>query len=707
MHNDKVFLNMLKKICVFTLFFHILISFSLTAETATESASLTGISTETGFAKAGHEISDEVQKILITSGFSPTKTNIISPSAGDFSYNLSLDFYPENFSSIENLEDFKTKLIIVLKQTDFLTNSKQILDFVSEVLNGQSVIPFSILFVPPESETLNSHALISGTKMFIDDIFVPDNIFAVCINFISDEISQIMPGNGKEVSPLWLVKQLANAFKACAEEYTVPAGTFLTLYRYNLIQNDRNEAVFLENEIPAVSVNISKTAGLDKIFSTFLTSYDYTKSSEWDRHYFFWKIPWNNINIILKEDILIKLYLAVALVTIFTLCTFSIIADEKLRKATKEIFHLAYLLPALVFFIFISLSAGGKIATPLAYSFHISPIFQLYLKVQITFIVISLILLVYIRFTKVHTPYAYTFYLNLSAIINIFIFSSIDLSFFFLFVLEYILISMLKADKKPAFFSIIAILLFIPFIPYGITLWKLIKPEQISFLLAGNRLQTVFLALAIQSFNLIWLFILSHCIKLKERQNFFLIIKKAFPLIIYGSICLSGCFILIFYVLKNYRNIPSVADIEGSIVYKNTTENNIELLLADKSSYGNTVRELTINSSKIAERYEIKIEGKTKQPVYEATVPYFEESTKNKTAVYFPDFPPEQCAFTYTTTSNEDENITVSAYFPTKDKNVFEIETKTISIAAHNSDSSGTSTVTINSKVSGKKGENL
>ena len=69
------------------------------------------------------QVSDEVQKTLISAGFFPQKTNIITPAAGDFPYNISLDFFTDSFFHNENFEGLKTKAVIVFTQEDLLENS--------------------------------------------------------------------------------------------------------------------------------------------------------------------------------------------------------------------------------------------------------------------------------------------------------------------------------------------------------------------------------------------------------------------------------------------------------------------------------------------------------------------------------------------------------------------------------------------------------
>jgi len=390
---------MLKKICAFLTFFHLLF--------AANAASLF----------SGSEISDEAQKILITAGFTPIITNLITPSAGEFSYNLSLDFYPKDFNENTNItsiqDEYKNHAIFIFKQVDFLENSQKILDFLTSCSQNLFTIPVSVLFVPKESEALNKNFSISGSENYADNLLSLDNAFAISVKFDKSEISRIMPGNGREVSPLWLVSQLADAFKNSSEDYVIPAGTFLTMYRYNLIENDRNEESFLAREIPGVSISFSEESSINNVFSDFLKTYKCEQSASWDRHYFFFKLPGKKFNLVLNESILIKLYLAFAILVIFTLCTFSVIAEDKLLKASKEIEKMAYILPLSIILSLFSFSAGKMLSTPIALKLHLSPIFQLYLKAQISFIAITILFSIFIRLAKNHTPYAYTFYTNL------------------------------------------------------------------------------------------------------------------------------------------------------------------------------------------------------------------------------------------------------------------------------------------------------
>ena len=630
-------------------------------------------------ARNHQQVSDEVQKTLISAGFFPKKTNIIAPAAGDFPYNISLDFFTDSFFNNENFEGLKTKAVIVFSQEDFLENSETILSFLSALQDFSVPIPVSILFAHDESSFLPKDHSISGAESYIEQIFSQDSTFAVTVSFTDSPLSKIMAGNGGEAAPLWLLKAAGKAFSQAKINYTVPAGTFLTLYRYRLLEDNKNAVEFLAEDIPVISVILSKNADLKSLMSAFLKNYDYRQSGEWDKHYFYWNLPSKNFCLILNETVLIRSFLCAAIFSLFMLCAFSFFTGREKLIYKQEIQKLIFLWPLTLLLACLALYAGQKLSYQLSLNFRLTPVFQLFLEIQITFIAVSILFSIFILFSTQYTLYTLKFYVTISAVINIFLFSILDLSFFFLFALEYLFLSFLKPGKRIFFFTVNFIMLFIPFIPYSIILWQHIQINRIPQLIAGSWLKNFFTALAIQPFNLIWLIILSHFINTRKNKNIRLVIFKIFPLIIAGSLILFGCFYGISSILNHYRKIPSIADIEKPVDFIETQNDSLNVQVSDKSSNGNTVREIQIASKLSAERYEIVIKGQTVQPVYESTLPFVENPETTSAAIRLPDFPPAQCSFSYTTTSKEGEEITVKAYYKISEK-AFNVETQQIYI---------------------------
>lgn len=625
------------------------------------------------------QVSDEVQKTLISAGFFPQKTNIITPAAGDFPYNISLDFFTDSFFHNENFEGLKTKAVIVFTQEDFLENSETILSFLSALQDFSAPIPVSILFAYSTSFSLPKAHSISGTESYIEQIFSQDSTFAVTVSFTDSNLSKIMAGNGGEASPLWLVKAAGKAFSQAKIKYTVPAGTFLTLYRYSLLEDNKNAVEFLDEDIPVLSIILSKNADLKSLMTTFLKNYDYRQSGEWDKHYFYWNFPSKNFCIILNETVLIRTFICAAIYCLFMLCAFSFFTGKEKLIYKKEIQKLIFLWPLTLLFACLALYASQYLSHQLSLNFRLTPVFQLFLEIQITFIAVSILFAIFIHFSPQYTLYTHKFYITLSTVVNIFLFSILDLSFFFLFAMEYLLLLFFKPGKRIYFFVITFIMLFIPFIPYGIILWQHIQINRLPQLIAGSQLKIFFTALAIQPFNLIWLIILSHFINIRKNKNIAAVIFKIFQLIFAGSLILFGCFYGLSSILNHYRKIPSIADIEKPVDFIEIHNENLNVHISDKSSYGNTVRELQISSKEPAERYEIIIKGQTVQPVYESTLPFVENPESTSAAIRLPDFPPAECNFSYTTTSKEGEEITVKAYYKISEK-VFNVETKQVFI---------------------------
>ncbi|QTQ14160.1 hypothetical protein HRQ91_06655 [Treponema parvum] len=680
-----------------------------------------------GADRTGASVSAEIQKKLKLEGFNPKTINLISPGAGDFPYNILLTFEKKiNKDGLETKggqeessysvgasassetssysKDFKTNVIFVFEQSDFLVNQGQIITLLKSISQKKYPFEVSILFPPNSSDFLGKGNLITGTDIFVDSIDLPDNTFAVSVKFskdeyeidafkdgkrnnsspssktaetYGDEVSVIMPGSKNEVSPLWLVKAISNSFLKNKAEYTVPAGTFLTVFRFGFLKGDPISDSFFREGIPSVSVTFADDLKLCPVLLSFLDNFKPEKTAEWDRHYLFF--TFNGQNFVLNEAFLVRCYLAAAFVTLFFLCALSFFAGKKSLIHRSEIRKLWYLLPLTVIISIAVLVFGLPLTKLAASKLHLSPVMQLYIRIQLLFLALSAVFVIILK--NRCSGYTYKFYITLSTIVNIFVFSAADLSLFFLFVFEYILSLLLRLSKRAIPFSIIGLLLFIPFIPYGIILWQYIEIQKISNLISGNILQNILLAFAVQPFSLVWLLILSQILNrnLKNKktfQNRGIVFTAAA-----ASFMIFLCFYGISHILEKYRFIPSVVDITDGVTLIRSKNNRLQVTAFDSFEFGNSVCNVEIRSSKPAERYEISISGKTVQPVYEATVPYTENTKDLSAAFHLPDFPPELCRITYTAAAIEETAVSVTSYYATDRAGTFECETCTAVIS--------------------------
>lgn len=671
-------LIMQKRIGIFFLLLHC-VFFNL----YTQNSDVLNSETETFI---GQQISDEVQKNLILEGFTPQNINLVSAVSGNYPYNILLSFRSQKVSTTnDELEDYRDHAIIVFGQRDFLENKEEIVNFLKILEESEKELSVSVLFSADGSLTLPKADSITGTDNYVQNLYNPSDSFAIIIRFSNDNtIPAVIIGSGKSISPRWLLESVTNELTNKEINFIVPAGTFLPMYRFGLLSGDPRATSFFSEEIPSIVINFPFNSSKQKLhlFASFLDNFDITKTLEWDAHYTFF--TFRNFSFLLTETFLVKCYLIAATATLFILCAFSFFVGKNSFINRIELIKLWYLLPLSIIATFLSFSFGRYLSEVLTNLFHFDPVFQFYIGLQISFLAVSIVLFPIIYTHASLSEYAYKFNINLITLINIFIFSALDLSFFFLFTCEYLIVLFVRPAKRIYALFFASIMLFLPFLPYTIILWQYIDIQQISELLDFNFTKTLFLTFSMQPFNLIWFLVLSKSVKKYKTKKRITDIRICFSVIIASSLIF-----LVFWgfstILQKYRIIPSTADIKDTITYIENKDDYLTATVEDVSAFGNAIRDIKINSSIPAERYEIIIQGETVSPVYEATVPYIENIATSSAEINLPDFPPESCTITYTTTSDEDENIFIKAYYATENPFIFEVEEEKLHVVTKNS----------------------
>lgn len=618
---------------------------------------------------SGVDVCDEVQKRLITEGFTTNNTNLISPAAGNFTYNISIDFSANDDSNI--LDEYRKNMVLVFNQKDFLSNADEIISILNGLADSTRNYTVTVLFSSEGSETLEKGNSITGTDVFTEYLSDSDNTFAVIIRFSDIETPLLLVGNSNEVSPLWLAEALSSSFIKNNASFIIPAGIFLPFYRFNLLKDDYIADTFFKEEIPTATLVFPQKASFKNILLSFTGNYDYKKTSEWDRHYFMLHL--SKYTLTLDENFILRCCIVAAFLTLFILCWFSFLAGKNIHEYKQDILSLWYLIPVSIVITFLALWLGHYTAFFVVKIFHVSPIIQLYARIQVSFFAISILYFFIIMQNQKRDSYVYKFYMILSALLNIFIFSAIDISFFFLFAIEYILLLISRPAKRAGSLIITGLILFIPFIPFGISVWSYIDIKKLQSLITGDFYKNLLLALALQPFQLIWLAILSRLIYRRTQTKTHHGIHTITTVIVLSFIfflCFSGISVL----FSKYRIFPSLEDLSEDAVLLPAESNHINVSIASNNAFGNIYRTVTIAADRPVERYEITVSGKTKQPVYEAVVPYIEDTRTNSAIIRLPDFPPKKSYIIYTTTSEEGETISIKAYYPTDVAGTFELE---------------------------------
>ncbi|AIN94038.1 membrane protein [Treponema putidum] len=407
---------------------------------------------------------------------------------------LTLHIYSEN--TIYELGP-KTENVIVFtaarNQNNEPTFSTQLLEnFVKELkeapLQTRVIIAITDNDFPnlPESidiiESQNTKKLISK---------INENKAAV-VFILSDGLPDkavLTPGGEKKTCPPWMLKDL----KEILEKQSIPFEfkyNNITLYRLGIITDDILSEYLKEN-IPAIK--ISYNSDIRPTLKSLINIYSNGIPSEWDMHYNIKKIFGL---IIINENTLVILIMAVALSALFYIFIFSFLFGKKRERNIKD---LVVLWRVPVFFFIINLFALyiGEYFALRVFSFkfgfeesiNLLPLGAIFLKFLFASLIISLFAYIS-KYAKMPSNiFIYGYLASIVCFLNIFIFSRVNLSLTII-LLEMYILSFISYHFQKIYAQIIFFILYILLFIYHFSDIIFIKDNLTNVLFYSDHILT-------------------------------------------------------------------------------------------------------------------------------------------------------------------------------------------------------------------------
>lgn len=342
----------------------------------------------------------------------------------------------------------------------------------------------------PKTVPVQAH---KNTKELITKIHETGNAAVFILSDTNENKIKISAGANRKTSPAWLVQDLFTIVKKQNFSTDFYSNNII-LYRLGIINNDTILGEYLDAEIAAIG--ISSGMDITPLLQALINNYALKGiSKKWDRHY-------NIKNIfgykIISERILIILILAITFIGLLYTFMFSFVFGKKKEKHIRDLLTL-WRVP--IFFFISNIFAfyiSGRLVQYIFYirfgnyaAIDLFPLTAVFCKFLFGML-ISFSILNFINSKLPRNTFIYAYLTSLSCFINIFIFSSFDLSFSLMF-LEIYLLSFISAKFKKiymqAFFLILnAALLLYYFLPVFFITDNLIH----TFFYANNIVAAVF-----------------------------------------------------------------------------------------------------------------------------------------------------------------------------------------------------------------------
>lgn len=584
----------------------------------------------------------------------------------NFPFNIQIEFPAK--------ENPKQKtFVIALTQEDAWNKIdilKEFLDFAKE---GEFEFDLNFILTAGDIRKISGNEKTMGTEVFCQTMEGAQNLHALLLDFRATKKTCVTPGAGKTISPLYLTRPLCSSLDEESIGYRISGDIFLSLYNLGILKSDARLSAFLSREIPAVMLSmLSEKENYESeigAIKNFLLDVRLPESGNWSRHYIPVKFP-SKIFWITEGRTLTAITIFMAL-CIFTLSDFEFIFRKKSRRLVKikeRALKSTYLIFVTVALITASLFLGQILITALQKSGTKNIALLFMIKTSIPFFIVSLIYPLEIKMHKNLIPYIYEYILSLSALLNVFIFTSIDISLFFLFAFEFLILAISRTAKRTTPLYFFMAIFFLPFAPllYSILIYS--DAKKISELVFCSLDKNIFMGFALVPLGLLWLRVLaqvnSKALSAKRAVAYYFVACTA-SIVGIAVLSLFSISALNRIFFKDVEPVRPFARVEESV-------GNASVSVFDSEYYGGKIRSIEISSKKIPERYAIFVQGESENPVYFSI--YETSHEDGRTEFLLPENPPQNLTVTYTPDFSDNSIITIEAYFLNDNSNHAEKE---------------------------------
>lgn len=635
-------------------------------------------------APIGCELCRETISFLSSFAFNVQSAPLVSGGQNDFPYNVYVRI-PATEKSAES--NGRTSLILAFRMEDAYAHRDFFATFLRRLKELKSDCSIILLFSYGDERIEPGMEQIRGSDVFAKSIETPNEYAAVCFNFSAEEKIVIEGGGAGTVSPDWLVLRLIRACDENDEAYELRGGGFNSLFRLSLIESDERTAFFLTREIPCASLSFSSDGERDNaLLTSFVFSYTAAETESWDTHYVL--IPTGTSLVNFGERFIVLCFMGIAFVSLFILCEFSFIADKKNRKKIRrDVLRLWYILPLTALIVSLSLEASQMLAHFSATVFGIGTLVQFIIKLGAAFIIGTALFLLQIRQQGILKKQAYAYILTIASVVNIFIFAAVDISLFFLFTAEYIIIYLSRPLRRTLSLIALSFLMGAPFLPYAVQIINFGRTNAFRAAAYSPFRINVLIAFVFVPFLIQWFRIIASMNERWKKVSlsvFGIRIRNALSSL--AAVVLSAA--LIFAASTFISNRFEGGRKKRSAISDNirTDDSNaISCSVSDRIFFGDTSRRLVIGLGKDALLCSVSLTGESKNPVLYSDSEYISDTGANTDTFAIPPHPPETLVFVYTADTSVATKVKVVALYDAGEKNTYVKNTYFFDIPAQKS----------------------
>ena len=498
----------------------------------------------------------ELYNLFIGKGFK-TDYQGLSPSQSEIYPRNLIITIPAASSAHDKEETIQARLenvFLIFPQQGITASKDRFLNFTEEL--AELHLPFTVTILLAANEehmripvTDEAFEHPKGIPVFAKSLENSENSCAIVSK--KGLRNRISAGSGGEVSPIWLIRSLKESCEENGISVRLPNSASF-LHRLGLISEDESLAPFLGDAIPAAGLYLKDGEDFGKTLLTTLHKLSEANTGSWDTHYSYVSIL--SLEFWLDETFFLLCYIITAIVVLLRICFSTVRQSDRNKAIIKDLSKSWYLILVMLAFTAVILQLSQKIPrihTPFAAA-ALGQKLVVVLAASLLFFTLLARLKVIISYESVSRIMLFM------ATCNIFIFCALDISFLFLFLLEYVCCLIARQAKRKLPVIVTLILMFLPFIPQAVNILMSANPWALARIANPGPVGNLITALIIFPFQLQLLRLLMQMEFFTRRKKSFILVRLLSMLLFTGAcVCLFGFSYFLVIRTMLFANLPS------------------------------------------------------------------------------------------------------------------------------------------------------
>ncbi len=580
--------------------------------------------------------SELLEQKLIADGYTVSKQLLSGSLSAEFPYNIILSL-PSTF------EYPLHRLFFVISQDNAKAYYAQVLDLLTYLSSRPSSYPVELLFSAcDESPHPALPRSLSGIKTYIQHLDTVSYTTAIEVEFSTQtekDNTIVHIGTKNRVSSLPYIESLLDTFDSFNISYSIK-GRFTSLYRMGFVRV--SPVMDYSSANPLYSL------------STYICDVPPPNIEQGDSNYTLIQI--GSRSLIITEYVLMLIIIIVSGFSLFFLCSFSFLVGKTRIFKKEELARTWYLLPVIIGITAVFLHLSQYITIVLIPSWEHTAFTALTIKIAVGIVFLSFVSLAQYLFSFPLTSFIYGYLLLIIVFMNVFIFTTVDISLFIPFSIEYLIVYATRSVKRKSGIIAAAFLMAVPFLPYFLFVDAETRHAIFMTAFKTSFLGNCLFACIAVPFEIMWIRIMVR-MKLFGKQKGVTLKQILIELI--GTALIVLILSLTISIIRS-KTTASVTEAETTIQTDTTSYLTIDYERSFLYNKANT--RVTILSSLPVLRYDISIQSQSLLPIYDANYPYDSLSSEGSAIFNLDDYPPNPLTLRFSSPADYDAELILRAY---------------------------------------------